>query len=146
MMRVLAPANLKRAYQRVLSSKGAPGADGMTVDELAGYVKQYRPILKSRLLAGEYHPQGVRAVDIPKPRGGTRQYGGAIASCVLPMTRTLTETGADSGKEPSRRFLDMWLLGLRDELAPTTETESGDDDSGSLVRPTQRPAARSAES
>ncbi len=72
MERVLAPANLKRAYQRVVSNKGAPGADGMTVDQLAGYVKQYWPILKTRLLAGEYHPQGVRAVDIPKSKGGTR--------------------------------------------------------------------------
>ncbi|WP_438870418.1 group II intron reverse transcriptase/maturase, partial [Pseudomonas sp. L1(2025)] len=75
MERVLAPANLKRAYQRVVSNKGAPGADGMTVDQLAGYVKQYWPILKARLLAGEYHPQGVRAVEIPKPKGGTRQLG-----------------------------------------------------------------------
>lgn len=75
MARVLAPANLKRAYQRVVSNKGAPGADGMTVDQLAGYVKEYWPTLKSRLLAGEYHPQGVRAVDIPKPKGGTRQLG-----------------------------------------------------------------------
>jgi RNA-directed DNA polymerase len=75
MERVLAPANLKRAYQRVVSNRGAPGADGMTVDDLAGYVKQYWPILKARLLAGEYHPQGVRAVEIPKPKGGTRQLG-----------------------------------------------------------------------
>ena len=29
---VLAPANLRRAYQRVVSNKGASGADGMTVD------------------------------------------------------------------------------------------------------------------
>ncbi|WP_223533960.1 group II intron reverse transcriptase/maturase, partial [Pseudomonas sp. GL-RE-20] len=75
MERVLAPANLRRAYQRVVSNKGAPGADGMTVEQLADYVKQYWPILKGRLLAGEYHPQGVRAVDIPKPKGGTRQLG-----------------------------------------------------------------------
>lgn len=75
MTRVLAPANLRRAYHRVVSNKGAPGADGMTVDELAGYVKQSWPILKTRLLAGEYHPQGVRAVDIPKATGGTRQLG-----------------------------------------------------------------------
>lgn len=75
MERVLAPANLKRAYQRVVSNKGAPGADGMTVDELADYVKQYWLTLKARLLAGEYHPQGVRAVDIPKPKGGARQLG-----------------------------------------------------------------------
>lgn len=75
MERVLAPANLKRAYQRVVSNKGAPGADGMAVEQLADYVKQYWPILKTRLLAGEYHPQGVRAVEIPKPKGGTRQLG-----------------------------------------------------------------------
>jgi RNA-directed DNA polymerase len=75
MERVLAPANLKRAYQRVVSNKGAPGADGMTVADLAGYVKQYWPTLKVRLLAGEYHPQAVRAVEIPKPQGGTRQLG-----------------------------------------------------------------------
>lgn len=75
MEQVLAPANLRRAYQRVVSNKGAPGADGMTVDDLADYVKQYWPTLKVRLLAGEYHPQDVRAVDIPKPKGGTRQLG-----------------------------------------------------------------------
>ena len=75
MEQVLAPANLRPAYQRVVSNKGAPGADGMTVDDLADYVKQYWPTLKVRLLAGEYHPQGVRAVDIPKPKGGTRQLG-----------------------------------------------------------------------
>ncbi len=75
MERVLAPANLKRAYHRVVSNKGAPGADGMTVADLASYVKQYWPILKARLLAGEYHPQVVRAVEIPKPQGGTRQLG-----------------------------------------------------------------------
>ncbi|WP_099592740.1 group II intron reverse transcriptase/maturase [Pseudomonas putida] len=75
MERVLAPANLRRAYKRVVSNKGAPGADGMTVADLAGYVNQYWPILKARLHAGEYHPQAVRAVEIPKPQGGSRQLG-----------------------------------------------------------------------
>lgn len=75
MERVLAPANLRRAYHRVVSNKGAPGADGMTVEQLADYTNQYWPTLKARLLAGEYHPQGVRAVEIPKPKGGTRQLG-----------------------------------------------------------------------
>ena len=75
MERALAPANLRRAYQRVVNNKGAPGADGMTVEQLADYTNRYWPILKTRLLAGEYHPQGVRTVDIPKPKGGTRQLG-----------------------------------------------------------------------
>lgn len=47
----------------------------MTVDQLASYVKQYWPTIKARLLAGKYPPQGVRAVDIPNPKGGTRQLG-----------------------------------------------------------------------
>lgn len=38
-------------------------------------MKQYWPILKVRLLAGKYHPQVVRAVEIPKPQGGMRQLG-----------------------------------------------------------------------
>ena len=64
-----------RAYQRVISNQGAPGAEGMTVDEFADYVNQYWPTLKARLLAGEYHPLSVRAVEIPKPIGGTRHLG-----------------------------------------------------------------------
>ncbi|WP_241791573.1 hypothetical protein [Pseudomonas putida] len=75
MEQVLAPANLKRAYQRGVSNKGAPGADAMTVVDLAGYVKQYWPTPKARLLAGEFHPQAVRAVEISKPQSGTRQLG-----------------------------------------------------------------------
>ncbi len=68
MERVLAPANLRRAYQRVVSNKGAPGADGMTVADLAGYVKQYWPTLKARLLAGEYHPKQCERLKFPSRR------------------------------------------------------------------------------
>ncbi len=42
----------QRAYKRVVSDEGTPGTDGMTVDQLADYLKQYWPILKTRLLAG----------------------------------------------------------------------------------------------
>ena len=99
MARVLAPANLRRAYQRVVSNKGAPGADGMTVDDLADYVNQYWPILQRRLLAGEYHPQGVRAVDIPKPKGGTRQLG---IPCVV--DRLIQQLSLIHISEPTRPY------------------------------------------
>lgn len=75
MARVLTPANMKRAYQRVVSSKGAPGADGMTVSGLANHLKQHWPCLRARLASGSYHPQGIRPVSIPKPQGGERQPG-----------------------------------------------------------------------
>lgn len=67
--------NMQRAYRRVVANKGAPGADGMTVPQLADHLKQHWPTLRERLLAGEYHPSPVRAVEIPKPKGGTRRLG-----------------------------------------------------------------------
>jgi len=72
---VVEKANMARAYRRVVTNKGAPGADGMTVDQLADHLQQYWPTLRERLLAGKYHPSPVRAVEIPKPKGGTRQLG-----------------------------------------------------------------------
>lgn len=72
---VVDKANMARAYRRVVANQGAPGADGMTVHQLADHLKEHWPTLHERLLAGEYHPSPIRAVDIPKPKGGTRQLG-----------------------------------------------------------------------
>ena len=72
---VVDKANMARAYRRVANNKVAPGADGMTVAQLADHLKQHWPTLRERLLAGEYHPSPIRAVEIPKPKGGTRQLG-----------------------------------------------------------------------
>lgn len=72
---VLEPSNLKRAYQRVVGNKGAPGVDAMPVDALRDHLLQHWPTLKERLLAGTYRPHPVRRVTIPKSSGGTRQLG-----------------------------------------------------------------------
>lgn len=68
-------ANLKDAVRRVQANKGSPGVDGMTVDDLTGYLKQHWPTLREQLLNGTYEPQPVRRVDIPKPDGGVRTLG-----------------------------------------------------------------------
>jgi len=67
--------NLIKALQRVRQNKGAPGADGMTVDDLAPYLKTHWLPIKHVILQGRYVPKAVRAVDIPKPAGGTRTLG-----------------------------------------------------------------------
>ncbi len=64
--------NLKKAYQRVKSNKGSPGMDGMTVVELAFFLKEHWAEIKEKLLEGTYEPQPVRSVEIPKPGGGRR--------------------------------------------------------------------------
>jgi RNA-directed DNA polymerase len=49
--------------------------DGMRVEELAGHLKQHWPAIREQLLGGNYEPQPVRRVEIPKPDGGMRKLG-----------------------------------------------------------------------
>ena len=67
--------NLVRAWQRVRGNKGAPGVDGMTIDDAKGYLREHWPDIRSHLLAGSYRPQPVKRVEIPKPDGGVRKLG-----------------------------------------------------------------------
>jgi RNA-directed DNA polymerase len=67
--------NLVRAWQRVRDNKGAPGVDGMTIDDAKGFLREHWPGIRSQLLAGTYQPQPVRRVEIPKPDGGVRKLG-----------------------------------------------------------------------
>jgi RNA-directed DNA polymerase len=67
--------NLKEALRRVKANKGSAGVDGMTVDGLSDYLKQYWPAIREQLLEGTYEPQPVRRVEIPKPDGGVRKLG-----------------------------------------------------------------------
>lgn len=67
--------NLIRALKRVRANKGSPGIDGMTVDDLTGYLREHWRLIRERLLRGDYCPQPVKEVSIPKPGGGTRRLG-----------------------------------------------------------------------
>jgi len=75
MEQVCDPKNLVRAYRRVRANKGKPGVDGMTVHELADWLRDNHRALTASLLGGTYRPQPVRGVQIPKPGGGQRQLG-----------------------------------------------------------------------
>jgi len=75
MERIVDPDNMRRALRRVRSNKGAPGIDGMSVDDLTPYLLLQWSMIKDLLLNGRYHPQPVKRVDIPKPGGGLRTLG-----------------------------------------------------------------------
>ena len=76
MEQVTEPANLNRAYARVMANKGSPGVDGMSVGKLGGWIERHKQELTASLLDGSYQPQPVRGVQIPKPGGaGVRQLG-----------------------------------------------------------------------
>jgi RNA-directed DNA polymerase len=68
--------NMKAALKRVQKNDGAPGVDGMTVDELVSHLRSHWPRIKEELLNGSYLPAPVRRVEIPKPGGkGVRKLG-----------------------------------------------------------------------
>lgn len=66
--------NLNRAYKRVKSNSGSGGIDGMQVGSLKGYLIKEGNTLQSSILSGEYSPNPVRRVEIPKD-GGKRLLG-----------------------------------------------------------------------
>jgi group II intron reverse transcriptase/maturase len=63
------------AQERVTANRGSAGIDGMTADELNGYlIKNYRELCES-IRGGWYKPKPVKRVEIPKPDGGKRLLG-----------------------------------------------------------------------
>lgn len=76
MEEVIERENMTRALHRVERNGGAAGIDKMTTQELRSYLKVEWPRIKESLLNGEYQPQPVRRVEIPKPGGaGMRKLG-----------------------------------------------------------------------
>ena len=73
--RILSRENLNRAYKRVRANKGAPGIDGMTVEQVLPWLREHREELLDMIRQGKYKPQPVRRKEIPKPDGGVRKLG-----------------------------------------------------------------------
>ena len=67
--------NLNRAYNRVKANKGAPGVDGMTVEEALPWLKKHGKEMTEAIRSGKYKPTAVRRKEIPKPDGGVRKLG-----------------------------------------------------------------------
>ena len=76
MEEVVRRENIAAAHARVVRNGGAPGIDGMTVEDLLPYCREHWARIREELLSGRYKPQPVRRVEIPKPDGkGTRTLG-----------------------------------------------------------------------
>jgi RNA-directed DNA polymerase len=76
MEEVCARENLLTAYRRVVRNKGAPGIDGMTVEELMPCCRSHWSQIREELLNGTYEPKPIRRVSMPKPDGkGIRLLG-----------------------------------------------------------------------
>ena len=102
MEQVVERGNLRAALRRVKRNAGSPGIDGMTVEELPGYLREHWPRIREGLLAGTYRPSPVKRVEIPKPGGGVRKLGIPTV-----LDRFVQQAGcrccSRGGTRPSRR-------------------------------------------
>lgn len=113
--KILDRDNLNQAYKKVKANGGSHGIDGMKVDELLPFLKQNGEPIRQSILAGEYTPQPVRRVEIPKPDKGVRLLGiptvldrmiqQAIAQVITPIFETIfspSSYGFRPGRSPKQ--------------------------------------------
>ena len=116
--KILYKDNLNRAYKRVKANKGAPGIDGITVDEIGAYLRDNQEAIIERIYKGKYTPDPVRRKEIPKADGGVRKLGiptvkdrifqQAIAQQLMPIYEPLFSEGS-YGYRPGRSAKDAIL-------------------------------------
>lgn len=92
---VLSPSNLNAAYRKVKRNKGSGGVDKMEVESLKDYLVSNKEGLQASILRGNYRPNPVRRVEIPKDNRQKRQLGiptvvdrviqQAIAQVLIPL-------------------------------------------------------------
>jgi RNA-directed DNA polymerase len=72
---VVERGNLLKALRRVMTNKGGPGIDGMTVLELPDFLRKNWLLIREQLLKGTYRPKPVKRKETPKKGGGVRKLG-----------------------------------------------------------------------
>lgn len=72
---ILSRENLEMAWSVVKHNDGAAGVDRKTISATDEHLKQHWPDILDKLMAGQYKPAAIRAVQIPKANGGIRTLG-----------------------------------------------------------------------
>ena len=57
------------------ANKGAPGIDGMTIEDFPAFAREHWPRIATAIREGSYRPAPVKRVWIPKPDGSKRPLG-----------------------------------------------------------------------
>ena len=83
-----------QAWKRVAANGGAPGADGVTIEDFKADLGNSLYKIWNRMSSGTYFPPPVRAVEIPKASGGTRILG------VPTVGDRVAQTAASMALEP----------------------------------------------
>lgn len=73
--RLLSVETLRRAFEKVKRSKGAPGLDNQTLADFNVNLEKELTLLLSELKGKSYCATPVKRVEIPKADGGVRKLG-----------------------------------------------------------------------
>ncbi len=69
------PYNLQKALRQVIVNKGSAGIDGRKTTELTDYFREHKSAILQSIKEGNYKPQAILGVEIPKGNGKTRLLG-----------------------------------------------------------------------
>lgn len=107
--------DLNRAYKQVKANMGAPGVDGIIVEETLKWPTEHGRELTEEIRSGKYKPMRVRRKEIPKPDGRVRKLGiptgkdrivqQAIAQQLMPLYEPKFPEGS-YGHRPGRSAQD----------------------------------------
>ena len=75
MEQVVAAENMHRAWRQVKANNGAPGIDGMRIEDFPGFAREHWPTIRQPPARWHLSSAPVRRVSIPKPGGGERLLG-----------------------------------------------------------------------
>jgi retron-type reverse transcriptase len=75
MERIVDRANMETAWRNVRANHGAPGPDGIRVDQFCETFGPQWPEIRRQRLEGTYQPGAARRKSISKPDGGQRNLG-----------------------------------------------------------------------
>jgi RNA-directed DNA polymerase len=68
-------SNMQKAWKAVRANRGAPGPDGITINDFPNHFYQHWPRIWRQLLDGTYQPRASRRKSIEKKDGGERLLG-----------------------------------------------------------------------
>ncbi len=101
--RIIAPANLAVAFQRVRANKGAPGGDGITIARFAERLEYNIAALHEDLRGGNYRTGRLRRVPIPRrdrPAGGGDDGTAHRVLAIPPVRDRVVQTAASLALQP----------------------------------------------
>jgi len=107
---------VQQAWEKVKANKGAPGVDGVKIEEFEADLQNNLYKVWNRMSSGSYFPPAVRAVEIPKPHGGGTRILGVptvadrvaqtvVALQLQPRTESIFHDDSH-GYRPGRSALD----------------------------------------